>query len=49
MVHAPEGAFEIGVGRVYVFLHLDVLVHNDVCREAVVYLSMSPEAIRCVT
>jgi hypothetical protein len=49
VVHVSEGAFEVGVGRVYVFfLHFGVLVYHDVCREAMVYLSMSSKAIRCV-
>jgi hypothetical protein len=47
---SPEGSFEIGEGRVYVyFWHLGVVVHYDVCRKVVVYLSVSHEAIRCVT
>ena len=48
MIHAPEGAFETVVGRVYIFFgHLGVLVHHDVCGKAVVYLSMSlnPSAV----
>ena len=38
MVHAPEGSFEIGVGRVYVFFYLLASSYIMMCVETLSYI-----------
>ena len=38
VIHAPEGAFEIGVGRVYVFFFFLVSTYIMICVERLSYI-----------
>ena len=49
MVHTSKCAFEIGVRCVYaLFRKCGLLIHCDVCGEAIVYVSVGSEPIRDV-
>ncbi len=46
VVHSSEGTFKVRVGCVYVsFRNLCFLVHHDVRREAVIYVSIRAESV----
>jgi len=50
VVHAAKGIFEVRVGYLYVsFGFFCAFVNHDVCREAVVYVTVGAESVRGVT